>query len=52
MVNCGYKRTKAEKYNIKYVPTFIYEVDGKIIRRKTGTISQGAMKAMCRDGWF
>jgi thioredoxin-like negative regulator of GroEL len=38
-----------QKYGIRVVPTFIYVVDGKEVRRSTGAISAAKMKGLFRN---
>lgn len=51
-VNCNNNRSKASKYKVRYLPTFVYVENGKEVRRKVGSIGEGAMKRMCSSGWF
>jgi hypothetical protein len=47
-INVMSNRHQAEKYKIRVVPTFVYEVNGQEKRRKTGALSKTALKKMCR----
>ena len=38
-----------DKYDIEFVPTFVYVVRGKEKRRKVGVLTESMMKRMCRD---
>jgi thioredoxin-like negative regulator of GroEL len=42
----------AVKYGVRSVPTFIYEVDGKEVRRKSGALSKDQIKALWQPSWW
>ncbi len=43
-----------QKYGIRAVPTFVYVIDGKEVRRNLGAVSESKMKRMFRspDSFF
>jgi hypothetical protein len=42
---------EVRKFGIRAVPGFVYERDGRLVRRKIGRLSESQMKRLCRDTW-
>jgi len=44
--------SKANKYRIRYLPTLVYVVDDKEVRRKTGSTSKDNLRKVWRRPLF
>ncbi len=44
--------TIAWRYKIRSVPTFVYEINGEEIRRRTGRLSLASLRQMYRQPLF
>ncbi|MDB4671260.1 thioredoxin family protein [Pirellulaceae bacterium] len=42
----------AAKYNVRAVPTFVYEIQGKEVRRKSGGLSKTQIQNLWGPTWW
>jgi len=52
LVDVNANRSLANKYRVRFVPTFVYVLDGKEVRRSSGMLSPEAIKFMYRPPLF
>ena len=51
-INVQNSPSKTQEYNIRSVPTVVYVVDGKEVRRKVGVVSADTLRGMYRPPLF
>ena len=51
-INIRGNRQLASRYKVRRIPTYIYLVDGEEVRRRSGSLSQPALRSMFRKPLF
>ena len=51
-IDVRYRRQTVEKYRVRRVPTFVYVMNGKEVRRRSGNCSAGSLKMIFRKPLF